>query len=244
MKDFPTGFQVKSLALVSSIAKLQSFDKVFEVLGLLFLFRFGLKLLQFTPPQRSFVRILLDLTGKSGKFGDGFCSKIGVDHHHGQFSSKISSCKCGLLNFGMNTNFNVYTDSDEECDDNDEDEHEHKCKGDEDSNVVALKRLIKIERLRANAARAELEKERAAAATAAEEVMVMILRLQIKNSLIEMEANQYRRLAEEKHLHDHQVIQCLQWLLLRHDEGIHEVFSSFHANIELFSSLDLNLSPG
>ncbi|KAL2511976.1 protein FLOURY 1-like [Abeliophyllum distichum] len=195
-----------------------SFDKVFEVLGLFFLFRFGLKLFQFTPPQRGFVRILLDLTGK-----------FGVD---GQFSSKISSCKCGLLNFRKNTNlidkmgdsrenFNLYTDSDEECDNNDEDEHE--CDGDENFNVVALKRLIKIERLRANAARAELEKERAAAATAAEEVMAMLLRLQIKKSLIEMEANRYRRLAEEKQLHDHQVIQCLQWFLLIHDEGIHEV---------------------
>lgn len=71
-------------------------------------------------------------------------------------------------------------------------------------------------RKRATVAYAELEKERTASATAAEETMAMILRLQNEKSLIEMEANQYRKSAEKKQLHDQEVIRSLKWLLLSH----------------------------
>ncbi|KAL2504706.1 putative ovule protein [Abeliophyllum distichum] len=99
----------------------------------------------------------------------------------------------------------------EECDDEKED-----IEKDEELDITELRKLVKIERRRASAACTELEKERAASATAAEETMAMILRLQNEKSLIEMEANQYRRLAEKKQLHDQEVIRSLQWLVLRH----------------------------
>lgn len=86
-----------------------------------------------------------------------------------------------------------------------------------DSDVTKLRKLIKIERQRANAALGELAKERASSATAAEEAMAMILRLQNEKSQIELEAIRYRRLAEEKQIHDQQVINSLQWLVWRHE---------------------------
>ncbi|KAM7474824.1 hypothetical protein LguiB_022067 [Lonicera macranthoides] len=77
--------------------------------------------------------------------------------------------------------------------------------------------LVKKERAKANAAYLELEKERMASSTAAEEAMAMILRLHNKKSLIELEANHYRRLAEEKQQHDQEVIQSLQWIVMKHE---------------------------
>ncbi|GMQ01452.1 hypothetical protein CsSME_00048098 [Camellia sinensis var. sinensis] len=89
----------------------------------------------------------------------------------------------------------------------------------------------------------------------------MILKLQNDKSLIEMEANQYRRLTEEKQLHDQEVIHSLRWIVMKHEserglledqlrffrqklkpsmegyegdqsEGIHESLSFFNSNIE------------
>ncbi|KAA8545678.1 hypothetical protein F0562_020871 [Nyssa sinensis] len=104
---------------------------------------------------------------------------------------------------------------DEEYDDGDDSEQE--LYAEDKVDVMALKNLVKIERRRANAAYLELEKERTAACTAVEEAMAMILRLQNERSLIEMEANQFRRLAEEKQLHDREVIQSLRWIVVKHE---------------------------
>ncbi|KAK7840687.1 protein floury 1-like [Quercus suber] len=91
------------------------------------------------------------------------------------------------------------------------------CHGeDEEFDVMALRKLVKIERQRANGSYAELEKERMAAASAAEEAMAMILRLQREKSSIEIQANQYRRLAEQKQQYDQEVIQSLRWIVMKH----------------------------
>lgn len=195
--------------------------QVFEFLGLFFLLGFGLKLFQFDWFYffTGLVRFLGDFRGKL----DGFCSKSDFDEN---FSS---NCKWGSRNTNAprvykmeeNTeNLNMFTvdheevitDYDEECD-ADEKEYSDEV---EEFDITELKKLVKIERKRANVAYAELEKERAASATAAEETMAMILRLQNEKSLIEMEANQYRKLAEKKQLHDQEVIRSLKWLLLSH----------------------------
>ncbi|KAJ4716756.1 myosin-binding protein 3-like [Melia azedarach] len=83
--------------------------------------------------------------------------------------------------------------------------------------VMALRKLVKIERQRANMALMELEQERMAAASAADEAMAMILRLQSGKSAIEIEANQYHRLAEQKQEYDREVIQSLQWIVMKHE---------------------------
>lgn len=89
--------------------------------------------------------------------------------------------------------------------------------GDNVFDETKLKKLMEMERNRANAVQLELEKERMAIAEAAEEAMAMILRLQNERSLVEMEARQYRRMAEEKQLHDQEVIQSLRWMVMEHE---------------------------
>lgn len=91
------------------------------------------------------------------------------------------------------------------------------CRGDLEFNVMALRRLVNIEKQRANMAITELEKERLAASSAANEAMAMILRLQNEKSVIEIEANQYRRVAEKKQEFDKQVIESMQWCLMKHE---------------------------
>lgn len=124
---------------------------------------------------------------------------------------KLSSCECGILEDRLMIE---KCGEEEEC--VDESDDDHGCYDeDKECDVERLRMLVKIERERANAAYVELEKERMAAATAAEETMAMILRLQKEKSVIEMEAHQYRRLAEEKQLHDQEVIELLRWIAMR-----------------------------
>lgn len=140
--------------------------------------------------------------------GHGCISESDVDV---ETNLTLSSSKCGILE---NRLMIEKYDEDEECVEEGDDGHE--CHDeDKECDVERLRMLVKIERERAKAASVELEKERMAAATAAEETMAMILRLQNEKSVIEMEAHQYRRLAEEKQLHDQEVIESLRWIALR-----------------------------
>ncbi|XP_009781825.1 protein FLOURY 1-like [Nicotiana sylvestris] len=181
------------------------FGQVYKVLGLFLLFGLGLRVLQFSWYCKGWNRFLCDFCGKSGELRNGYCSKNDFDE---KCSAKMKFCKNGLLEEEK-----VKCVSDDELND---DEQEC-CDEDKLFDVLSLRKMVKIERQRANAASLELEKERMAAATAAEETMAMILRLQNEKSLVEMEANQYKRLAEEKQLHDQEVIQSLQWLVLKHE---------------------------
>ncbi|KAI9110436.1 hypothetical protein K1719_018596 [Acacia pycnantha] len=81
---------------------------------------------------------------------------------------------------------------------------------DQEIDVKKLRKLVKIERERANFADEELERERRASESATEEAMAMILRLQCEKSSIEMEVNQFRRIAETKKQYDHEVIESLE----------------------------------
>lgn len=187
-----------------------------EMLGLVFLFGFGLRLLRFK-------RLLSEFGGKSDLFTKGFLSKDDLDMN---FCSQISSGKYrtvgSIENLQDNLDKNHPSDCDPDAEDfcgpnHDFDENWNKyCDEDDVFDVLVLRKLVKIEKSRSKSAILELEKERAASATAAEEAMAMILRLQNEKSLIEMEAKQYKRLAEEKQLHDQEVIQSLQWLVLKH----------------------------
>ncbi|OIT29358.1 myosin-binding protein 3 [Nicotiana attenuata] len=181
------------------------FGQVYKVLGLFLLFGLGLRVLQFSWYCKGWNRFLCDFCGKSGELRNGCCSNNDFNE---KCSAKMRFCKNGLLEEEK-----VKCVSDGELND---DEQEC-CDEDKVFDVLSLRKMVKIERQRANAACLELEKERMAAATAAEETMAMILRLQNEKSLVEMEANQYKRLAEEKQLHDQEVIQSLQWLVLKHE---------------------------
>ncbi|XP_058081266.1 protein FLOURY 1-like [Magnolia sinica] len=98
-----------------------------------------------------------------------------------------------------------------------DEEKEEGCEGHEEDDVVHLKEMILIERERRNAVYLELEKERLAAASAANEAIAMIQRLQNEKNLIEMEARQYRSVAEQKQLYDQEVIRALQWIVSTHE---------------------------
>ncbi|XXG55805.1 hypothetical protein AAC387_Pa03g3393 [Persea americana] len=107
-------------------------------------------------------------------------------------------------------------------DDDDDDDHDWEYEGEkleeyEELDLMALKNALRIERERRNAAYLELEKERLAAASAAIETMAMIQRLQNEKNLIEMEARQYRYMAEHKQIYDQEVIHHLQWIISTHE---------------------------
>lgn len=166
------------------------FGRVSQVsclLGLFFLFSLGFKLLEFDHGGvLSILRSMFDFNCSSSE----------------ESNSKILSCICGILNFSRKPNRLKIGSSDDDCN----------CCNDNEE----LRKLVKIERDRADFACVELEKERMAAASAAEETMAMILRIQNEKSLVEMEAKQYRRLAEEKQLHDKDVIQSLRWIAVKY----------------------------
>ncbi|KDP35965.1 hypothetical protein JCGZ_09937 [Jatropha curcas] len=135
------------------------------------------------------------------------------------------SCECNSLEFLDNSKSgtkgnNLFTKKEPaktNGDSTDDNEEVDNFVEDEEFDVKALKRLVKIERHRAEMAYAELEKERSASASAADEAMAMILRLQSEKSFLDIEANQYRRLAEQQREYDQEVIQLLQWIIMKYE---------------------------
>ncbi|PIA51956.1 hypothetical protein AQUCO_01000077v1 [Aquilegia coerulea] len=176
---------------------------------------------------------------KSIESRNGFCSGICY--------SKISSCRINLLKLLNNSvsdsinskkskevyclsknkfdvNESLRELNEEEDDDGNEEEEEKEkeevgddYKEEEEMDLMALRKVVRIERKRANDAYIELEKERTAAGSAANEALAMILRLQNELSSSQMQFNQYQRLAEQKQLHDQEVIHCLRWIVLKHE---------------------------
>lgn len=192
-------------------------------LGLFMMFGVGLKVLQW----EGLIRFLCQFRGKSDELVNGFSLK----YNFGMVCDFF--LKCGLFGLLNNSNSNICNLVEKKevmakdaLNDYDEDKVFDKTNLDEDGELdeedkvfdkVELMKLIKMERRRANALQVELEKERMAAAEAAEAAMAMILRLQNEESLVEMEARQFRRMIEQKQLHDQEVIQSLQWMVMEHE---------------------------
>ncbi|KAL6494607.1 hypothetical protein OROGR_031407 [Orobanche gracilis] len=161
-------------------------------LWLFVLFGLGMKFLYSGRFVRVSIPFLCDLRRE---LKTGFCSKNVLDE-------KKSKCL-------GETNINSDEESDADSNEESESESEH--------DVLILRKLLRDERRKAKVALEDLAKERSASASAAEEAMGMILRLQNEKSLIELDLNQYKRLAEEKHIHDQEVIRSLQWLVRGHE---------------------------
>ncbi|KAL5999380.1 hypothetical protein ACLOJK_040840 [Asimina triloba] len=66
----------------------------------------------------------------------------------------------------------------------------------------------------------ELDEERSASTSAANETMSMILRLQREKAEVQMEARQFKRIAEEKMAHDQQELLTLEDVLYKRDQLI------------------------
>ncbi|KAK0588935.1 hypothetical protein LWI29_007424 [Acer saccharum] len=91
----------------------------------------------------------------------------------------------------------------------------------------------------------ELEKERIASSSAADESMAMILRLQNEKSAAEIEANQYCKLAEKKQEFDKEVIESLQWIVMRHESErflLEEKLMSFRKKLKQYVVKDDELN--
>ncbi|CAN1141701.1 Myosin-binding protein 3 [Linum perenne] len=175
------------------------FSNAFSFLWLVLLLAFGLKLAQLTSFWIGLVQFLHDVRGKSIDPRNGFSCRKGFDL---AFHSNVVSLNSAPLNYLENGNSKSKDkngDSEEEFD------------------VLALRRLVRSERQRREAAQLEVEKERMAASSAANEAMAMILRLQNEKSSLEIEANQYRRMAEQNKEYVQQVIQSLQWIIMKHE---------------------------
>lgn len=174
------------------------------------MFSLGIKVLQLGWHGKGLMQFLCDFRGKSSSLRNRVCLKNG---------------ECGSLSFLVSSNSSTKEIANSNGDVKakevlEEDNEEEECYDeDEEFDVMTLRKLVKTERQRANAANAELEKERMAAASAAEETMAMILRLQSEKSSIEMQANQYRRLAEQKQQYDQHVIRSLQWIVMKHESN-------------------------
>ncbi|KAL6545837.1 hypothetical protein OROGR_009711 [Orobanche gracilis] len=169
----------------------------------LFLFvGLGMKFLYSGRFVRVSIRFLCDLRRE---FKTGFCSKNVLDGKNSKFLTLVDTDFVGKTN--------ISSDEESDADSNEESESESEY------DVSILRKLLKDERRKAKVALKELAKERWASASAAEEAMAMILRLQNEKSLIDLELNQYKRLAEEKQIHDQEVIRSLQWLVWRHESG-------------------------
>ncbi|CAN6268136.1 unnamed protein product [Urochloa humidicola] len=102
----------------------------------------------------------------------------------------------------------------QEADKGQEDNARESSDSDED-NVQYLKRKLKGERLLKEVALEELEKERLAAASAADEAMAKIACLRSEKALVEREARQLQEMAKQKQLYDRQVIESLQWVIMK-----------------------------
>ncbi|KAJ6716406.1 hypothetical protein OIU74_009019 [Salix koriyanagi] len=154
---------------------------------------------------------LLVYRGESSDFKNRFCSKLDFDK---LCDTKILSCLESSKAENEDNSMTRTEVMDDIVLDEDDYEREYSVE-DEEYDVTALRRLVKIERLRADMAYAELEKERMASASAAGEAMAMILRLQNEKSSSEMEAKQYRQLAEQKQELHLEMIESLQWDIIK-----------------------------
>ncbi|KAJ1271378.1 hypothetical protein BS78_06G124000 [Paspalum vaginatum] len=85
----------------------------------------------------------------------------------------------------------------------------------EEGNVQYLRRRLKEERLLKEVAFEELEKERQAAASAADEAMAKIACLRSEKALVEREARQFQEMMKQKQMYDKQVIESLQWVIMK-----------------------------
>ncbi|KAK9690578.1 hypothetical protein RND81_09G138700 [Saponaria officinalis] len=120
----------------------------------------------------------------------------------------FSSCKCcdDQMSYKNNEKETEETSNEDE-----------EINGDEDKmfDEMSLRKMVKLERRKANAARNELEKERMASSSSVNEAMTMILRLQNEKSALKIEVNRLERGVEEKQVHNQEVIQSLQWIIMK-----------------------------
>lgn len=90
----------------------------------------------------------------------------------------------------------------------------------DEEEVSALREALRQQTLAVEKLRAELEEERQAASSGADEALAMILRLQAEKGAARMEAEQSRRVAEERIQHDEDSLAFLKAVVFHQDMEI------------------------
>jgi len=90
----------------------------------------------------------------------------------------------------------------------------------EEGEVAALREALRQEAQAVEELRAELEEERQAAASGANEALAMIVRLQAEKAAERMEADQFRRVAEERIQHDEDTLAFLKAVVFHQEMEI------------------------
>ncbi|KAI3950213.1 hypothetical protein MKW92_044527 [Papaver armeniacum] len=164
--------------------------------------------------NKGLMRIFGGFREKSIDLNHGFWLWFGV---FGLFCSKISSCLLGIGKFSRNPSCEKSEKISEKSAEISEQGKDDEDGDEEMSTIEELKKAIQIEREEKNRAVTELENERMSSTCATNEAMDMILRLQSDKSSIQLEANQSKRLAEQKQQYDQEIIQSLQWVIFKHE---------------------------
>lgn len=89
-----------------------------------------------------------------------------------------------------------------------------------ETDIAALTEALKSQQQLLQKLYADLDQEREASSTAADEALSMILRLQGEKSAVKMEANQYKRLAEEKICHAEEALAIFEDLIYQKEMEI------------------------
>lgn len=223
-----------------------SFSQILNLFFLVCLLALSLKFLLFKCPS-SFLQSLEKLHRVSPKIE--CCSSFDQDNNRDGFGSKYclvdeldqkkasilhwdpdsadelkKSCEnCDKLLLSDELNLRANRDTAPALSETEESEDEEESREDQVFDVITLRKMVKRERKRGDGLKKELEKERRAAESAAEEAMAMLLKLRLEKSTVEMEANQYKRVAEQKQVYDQEVIQSLQWMLMKLDDGDNKI---------------------
>ncbi|XP_044984938.1 uncharacterized protein LOC123452360 isoform X1 [Hordeum vulgare subsp. vulgare] len=90
----------------------------------------------------------------------------------------------------------------------------------DDGEMEALREALRQQSLAVEMLKAELEEERQAASSGADEALAMILRLQGEKAAVRMEADQFRRVAEERILHDEDSLAFLKAVVFSQEMDI------------------------
>jgi hypothetical protein len=84
--------------------------------------------------------------------------------------------------------------------------------------VFALKRAIHVERKALQLLKRNLDQERSASSSSAKDAVAMIARLQAEKAAVVMEAHQFKRMAEERELHNCKTLSVLKAMLQNKEE--------------------------
>ncbi|XP_061370862.1 myosin-binding protein 3-like [Gastrolobium bilobum] len=202
LMDFPSTFKFLTQAseVGCGFVLLGYFSRLFNVVGIILIFGFLMRIMRSGWTSKDLLQFLSEFGGTPRFRSEVPGAKVATLERD---PLKSSSSSLG------NKKGSHAEDGVEEKDDEDLE--------DETFDVMALRKMVKMERQRFNAACAEIEKERGAASSAAEEAMAMILRLQSEKSSVEIQANQFRRMVEQKQDYDQEVIESLRWTVMQHE---------------------------